>query len=130
MESYRIKYITTLVVDDDPILRSLLSGILRTNGFPIMGEASNAEHALKMAKDSKPKLILLDINMPGVSGLDAISEFKKLDFKPKVVMISGEATLDRVKESLSKGASGFVVKPLTAAKLLQAIDAAFKPKEG
>lgn len=116
----------TLIIDDDALLRSLISGILRGAGMQIVGEVSTGEAGLKLCQETLPELVLLDINLPGIDGISLLDQLKALNPAPKVIMISGDATIDRVKESLTKGANGFVVKPFNAAKLLAAVEAALK----
>lgn len=116
-----MKEVSVVVVDDDQMMRSLMSGILRSEEYHVVGEAASSATALKMCQEARPALILLDINLPDMSGLELLSSLKQIEPAPKIVMVSGEATLDRVKEALTKGAAGFVVKPFNAAKLLAAV---------
>lgn len=121
-----LKDIRIIVIDDDSMLRTLMGSILRAEGFGVSGEASNADQGLKLAQTVKPHLILLDINLPGRDGMDLLPELLGLESRPKVIMVSGEATLERVKGALGLGANGFVVKPINPNKLLSAIAFALK----
>ncbi|WP_269532707.1 response regulator [Chitinimonas sp. BJYL2] len=109
---------TFVVIDDDSVLRSLIRGILTDAGLEFAGSAVNGEEGLKLCQDKLPDLVLLDINLPGSDGINVLASLAKMRRVPRVVMVSGEATLPRVKSSISLGASGFVVKPFTAAKLI------------
>ena len=117
---------SVLVVDDDAVLRSLMTGILRNGDYSVVGECSSAAALPKLLVETRPKVVLLDINLPDANGLELLVKIKAMKPPPAVVMVSGEATLDRVKEAMGKGAAGFVVKPFNAAKLLAALDLAVK----
>ncbi|MDK2123537.1 response regulator transcription factor [Parachitinimonas caeni] len=117
---------TVIVIDDDTILRTLIASILRDADINVIADASNGEAGLKLCQEKFPDLVLLDINLPGAGGLEILGQLLKLPKPPKVVMISGEATADRVRTALTSGARGFVVKPFNAAKLLAAVQAALK----
>ncbi|WP_018152058.1 response regulator [Leeia oryzae] len=118
--------ISVLIIDDDAILRSLMGSLLRQEGYQVVGDASSAESGMRMFEQYQPKAVLLDINLPGMDGLTMLSELRRESESVKVIMVSGDATLDRVRSALSSGASGFVVKPINANKLLSAIEFAFK----
>ncbi|MFO1380611.1 MAG: response regulator [Chitinivorax sp.] len=120
-----MQVIKVLVVDDDPIIRSLVTGILRNANYDVVGECSNGETLLRQLPELKPRLVLLDINLPDTDGISLIDMIHSIS-DPVVVMMSGEATLDRVRGALSKGAKGFVVKPFNAARLLAAVTTALK----
>lgn len=114
-----------MVVDDDPIIRSLVTGILRNANYDVLAECSNGEAALRQIPELKPKLVLLDINLPDTDGISLIDMIRSVG-DPIIVMMSGEATMDRVRGAMGKGAKGFVVKPFNAARLLAAVSAALK----
>ncbi|GLR11732.1 response regulator [Chitinimonas prasina] len=117
---------TFYVIDDDSVLRSLIRGILTNAGLDQAGAASSGEEGLKGCQDKQPDLVLLDINLPGSSGMDVLATLKRMKHSPRIIMISSEATLTRVKSAMTLGAAGFVVKPFTAAKLIAAVDSALK----
>lgn len=117
---------TFFVIDDDSVLRSLIRGILTDAGFEHIGAAANGEEGLTACMQKMPNLVLLDINLPGSDGIDVLASINRMRRPPKVVMISSEATMSRVKSAMSLGASGFVVKPFTAAKLIAAVQSALK----
>lgn len=112
---------TCILVDDDSVLRSLMSSILRSVDFEVLAESAHADNVLELVKQHHPRLVLLDINLPEASGLDLLPEILKQQPAPKLVMVTAEATMERVRGALGKGAAGFVVKPFTPAKLLAAV---------
>ena len=110
-----------MIVDDDSIMREILRGILRTVGHTIVGEASNGEQVSGVLEKVTPEVICLDIHMPKMDGMECLELLKVSHPKIVVIMISSEATLPVVQGALSKGASGFIVKPFNAAKVLDTI---------
>lgn len=117
-----------MVVDDDSIMRELLKGLLRNAGHSIVGEASNGEQVAGVLEKVTPEVICLDIHMPKVDGMQCLEMLQAAHPNIVVIMISTEATLPVVQGSLSKGASGFIVKPFNAAKVLDTIQRSF-PKQ-
>lgn len=112
-----------LIVDDDGHIRAFLRLMLREDGYEVVGEASTGEKLAELCGTTRAEVLLLDINMPGVDGLQALASVREAHPDVRIIMISAEATLDRVKEATSKGASGFIVKPFNANKVLQDISA-------
>lgn len=117
------KKLDVLVVDDDSLIRELLSAILRNGDFTIAGEASNGEDAYLLCRKLQPSVVLLDINMPRMDGLQVLASIRRVSPQTKVIMVSSEATLGRVKEALAGGASGFIVKPFNSGRVLNDIKA-------
>jgi two-component system chemotaxis response regulator CheY len=110
-----------VIVDDDGILRELLKGILRQGQFDVAGEAGDGERCLALAETVQPDVICLDIHMPKMNGIQCLEALRASHPQVKVVMISGDATLPVVQEALTKGASGFIVKPFNAARVLDTL---------
>lgn len=117
-----------VVVDDDHMMREMLKLILHSDGYQVIGEAANGKNAIVLCANLKPGLVLLDINMPEMDGLQALEEIRKVSPATVVVMVSAEATMDRVKDAIGKGATGFVVKPLNAASVLSKIENCFNQR--
>ncbi len=109
------------VVDDDSMMREMLKLILRSEDYYVVGEASNGETAVTQCAKLKPDLALLDITMPIMDGLQALEEIHKVSPSTIVLMVSADATMDKVKEALAKGAAGFIVKPFNPASVLDRI---------
>ncbi|MBN2013653.1 MAG: response regulator [Candidatus Altiarchaeota archaeon] len=109
--------IITLVVDDYAPLREAAVEILRSKGFRNIFEAETPEEGMDLVREHKPDLVILDIIMPSIRGIDLIDDVKKISPETKVVMLSvlsGEAT---IQESMTKGADLYLVKPLTPTKV-------------
>lgn len=120
---------SVLVVDDDHMMREMLKLIPHADDCQVIGEAANCKNAIALCASHKPGLVLLDINMPEMDGLQALEEIRKISPATKVMMVSAEATMDRVKEAISKGASGFIIKPLNAASVLGKIESCFSKRK-
>jgi len=118
-----------LVVDDDSMMREMLKLILLSEEYRIAGEAANGHDAVMQCVSLKPDLVLLDINMPKMDGLQALEEIRKANPTTKVLMVSADATMDKVKEAIQKGAVGFIVKPLNPASVLDKVGMCFKGKK-
>ena len=119
---------SVMVVDDDSIMRQMLKLILQSENYQVVGEAADGVNAVILCARLKPDLVLLDINMPIMDGLQTLDEIHKMNPAVKVMMVSAEATMDRVSEAIKNGASGFVVKPLNAANVLNRIESCFKER--
>ncbi|WP_028454202.1 response regulator [Chitinilyticum litopenaei] len=115
------KKFTCVLIDDDSVLRSVMSSILRSADFEVLAESAHADNALELIKQHQPRLVMLDINLPEGSGLDLLPQIMAISPPPKVIMVTADATIDKVRGALGKGAAGFVVKPFTPAKLLGAV---------
>ncbi|HEY9102169.1 response regulator [Chitinimonas sp.] len=114
------------VIDDDSVLRSLIRGILSDAGYSYAGSAVNGEEGFKGCQDKRPDVVLLDIQLPGSDGIDVLGRLMQLREPPRVIMVSGQATLARVQSALVLGASGFIVKPFTAARLTDTVAKALR----
>lgn len=121
---------TIMIVDDDSLLRSMLKAILRGEDYEVIAEATNGEDAIQIYRTHKPGIVLLDINMPRADGLQVLEEIRAIDSRALIIMISGEATVDRVRDSLKKGAAGFIVKPFNTGKVLKAISDCLRANPG
>ncbi len=114
--------IKALVVDDVQVMRSLLISSLKTLHITDIKEAADAQSALAIFSSGDIDIVFLDINMPGVNGLDLIRQLRSMNPNAFIVMVSGESSLDNVKQSIALGAKGFIVKPYTAARIKSMID--------
>jgi two-component system, chemotaxis family, chemotaxis protein CheY len=113
-----------LIVDDNDVMRTLLRGILRNEEYQIVGEAKNGVIALEMVERLLPDLICMDVMMPVMDGLEALQSIKAAHPEMLVVMITGNPSVENVQESIKGGASGFIVKPFNAAKVLDTLNRA------
>lgn len=91
------------------------------NGYNVAGEAENGAKAVEKYKELTPDLVLMDITMPEMDGLQALKEIKKLDGDAKIIMCSAMGQQAMVIESIQNGAKDFIVKPFQAERVLEAV---------
>ena len=115
------KRCTVIIVDDNDMMRSILRGMLRGDEYEVIGEARNGLAAVDIAKRMKPDIICLDVMMPEKNGLEALSEIKTERPETQVVMISSSSEPETVQDAIQNGASGYIVKPFNAAKVLDTL---------
>src|SRR6202022_41123 len=115
---------TILVVDDEPQIRRVLRATLSSNGYEVV-EAKSGQEAIEMVVAKRPDLILLDVNMPGMSGLEACSKIR-LSFDGPIIMVTVRNTERDKIAALDAGADDYVVKPFAIGELLARIRAALR----
>jgi two-component system KDP operon response regulator KdpE len=115
---------TLLVVDDEPQIRRVLRATLSSNGYDVI-EAKNGQEAIEMAVRERPDLILLDVNMPDMSGLEACSKIR-LSFEGPIIMVTVRNSEQDKIVALDAGADDYVVKPFAMGELLARIRAALR----
>jgi DNA-binding NtrC family response regulator len=109
-----------LVVDDEATQRQLVGGALRKQGYTVV-EAGSADEALAAVKDTFPEIALLDIMMPGRSGLELLAELKKINPDLQAVIVSAHADFERGLEAMKKGALDFLKKPVNLTELFAVV---------
>lgn len=110
-----------LIVDDEASILKSLGGILADDGFEIL-TATNGYEALKTLETDSPDLVLLDIWMPGIDGIETLKEIKKHHPGTQVVMITGHGTIETAVNATKMGAYDFVEKPISIDKVIVAIN--------
>ena len=115
-----------LIVDDNDLMRTLLRTILRSNRYEVIGEARNGVDALELAERLRPDIICLDILMPEIGGLEALQTIRAMHPEIVVVMVTGSPSVDNVREAIQGGASGFIIKPFNAGKVLDTVSRAWQ----
>ena len=115
---------TILVVDDEPQIRRVLQATLSSNGYDVV-LAKDGQEAIEMVIRERPDLILLDVNMPGMSGLEACSKIR-LSFTGPIIMVTVRNSEPDKVQALDSGADDYVVKPFTMGELLARIRAALR----
>jgi len=106
-----------LIIDDEKPIRSTLREILEYEKFQI-DEAADGASGLEMAKNGKYDVVLCDIKMPKMDGMEVLENIMKLTEEPAVIMISGHGTIDVAVDALKKGAFDYIAKPLDLNRLL------------
>lgn len=100
-----------LIVDDGDFMRVLIKGMLQKNGYEVVGEAADGTDAVEKYKSLCPDIVTMDITMPNMDGVTALKEILEYDEDANVVMVSAMGQEESIKESISSGAKGFVIKP-------------------
>ena len=117
-----------LIVDDSADIRSLIRVILESKGHKVVGEAEDGEGALKAFTELRPEIVLLDIIMPGMSGVEVLGEIRKLDPEARVIMVTA-VEQDRVNRRLMLfGAAGIIYKPFSPGDFEKAFASALHQK--
>jgi len=99
-----------LIVDDHPLTLEALSSLLEQHGFDIVGGARDGEEAIRLAGELQPQLVLLDLSMPGLSGLDALPTLRATAPECEVVVLTASGTEDNLLAAIRGGASGYLLK--------------------
>jgi two-component system KDP operon response regulator KdpE len=115
---------TILVVDDEPQIRRVLRSTLSSQGY-VITEAKTGEEAVESVRKNKPDLVLLDVNMPGMGGVEACREIRRSSEAPIIMLTVRNAERDKV-SALDAGADDYVVKPFGIEELLARIRAALR----
>jgi DNA-binding NarL/FixJ family response regulator len=111
-----------VIAEDHTILREGLKSLLSSNpDFEIIGEAEDGREAIRCVEKFKPDLILMDLSMPRINGLDAIKEIKKRFSETKILVLTVHKTEEYILASLKSGADGYILKDSTHAELVLAV---------
>ena len=110
--------ITVLLVDDNDITREVLRVVLRNEGYRVVGEAKDGGSGLDMALKLRPDIVLLDVVMPRVSGLDVLPKFRDMLPDTRVMLVTASKDQETVSEAVKLGIHGFILKPFNAQKII------------
>jgi two-component system, NarL family, response regulator DegU len=123
-----------MLVDDHKMLREGLRRALEAEGFLIAGEANDGQEALRMALDRKPDVILMDVSMEGVDGIEATRNIMQADARQRIVMLTMHMDRDVIDRAIKAGAVGYLTKDCSIAEVADAVrmaangDLAMSPK--
>ena len=118
---------TILLVDDEKDIREVLSISLADIGYEVY-TAENGEKALRVFQKFKPAIVLIDIKIPGMDGIETLEKMKKLFPLTEVVMLTGHATVESAIEGIKKGAYDYLMKPCDIDQLMQKVEEATQKK--
>ncbi|MEU2874745.1 response regulator transcription factor [Streptomyces olivoreticuli] len=111
-----------LIVDDQPVIRSGLHTLLgTTDDLDVVGEASDGAEAVSAARKLQPDIVLMDLEMPNVGGIDATLQLLRIENPPKIIILTTFNTNDAVLGALEAGASGFLLKTVNPQELITSI---------
>jgi two-component system, NarL family, nitrate/nitrite response regulator NarL len=113
--------ITVIVIDDVALFRTGLSAALSRDGFEVVGEGEDAEAAVTLTGELQPDLVVLDIMMPGLSGLDVVDKVRAASPGCAVVMLTGSESEEDLLDCIRSGARGYLLKDVPFSQLTQSL---------
>jgi DNA-binding NtrC family response regulator len=122
MEKMRV-----MIVDDEERFLATTSKLLTRKGYEVITAASGAE-ALRHLGEFTVHVVVLDVKMPGMNGIAALKEIKKISPDVQVILLTGHATVESAVEGLNAGANDYLVKPCNLDELIQKINHAFEKR--
>lgn len=115
--------VTVMIVDDHPLLRHGLRDFIERNSrFKIVGESSDGAEALRLFAGLKPQIVILDIDMPKLNGLETIRAARELSFPPKIIILTMYKEEDMFNAALDLGAKAYVLKENAANEIVAALE--------
>jgi two-component system nitrate/nitrite response regulator NarL len=108
-----------LIVDDHPLTRDALSALLTQHSFEVVGTAADGERAIAEARELQPDLILLDLSMPGIGGLEALPLLREASPDCEVVMLTASVAEENLLASIRAGAAGYLLKTEPPERIVQ-----------
>ena len=114
---------TVLIVDDHPFFRKGLKSLLtKQSSYEVVGEAGNGEEGLRKAKEMRPDLVIMDIALPDVSGIEVTRKIRELLSETRVVVLSMHLKIDYITKAFRAGATGYVTKEAATERLLECLE--------
>lgn len=113
---------TVMIVDDAVFMRNILRAILQDKGYTVAAEAASGIEAMRTLHDHQPDIIILDIILPDSNGLELLESIVKVRPQAKVVICSSIGQESIVKKAMDLGAKGFLQKPFTPEKVIDALE--------
>ncbi len=110
---------SVLIVDDHPMVREGLAGILLRSGIDVAGLAATGRQAVELFRSSQPDIVLLDLRLPDSSGVQVLKEIRELDPKARVVMLTSSQADAAIYAAMSHGASGYLLKGIDGVSLVE-----------
>jgi two-component system, NarL family, nitrate/nitrite response regulator NarL len=114
--------ITVVLVDDERLIRSALTQMLLSGGLNIVGEAANAQDAIEVVVDLRPDVVLMDLRLPGISGVEAIEQLGLLAPASRILVLT-RSEQNRVVEAIVAGANGYILKSAPPEAIAAAVKA-------
>ncbi|MCL6548372.1 MAG: response regulator [Alicyclobacillus sp.] len=107
-------------------MRMMIKDILHKYGYDVAGEAADGAEAVQLYRELKPDLVIMDITMPDMDGVEALRQIRSADPEARVVMCSAMGQQSMVVDAIQAGAKDFVVKPFQAERVVQAVERALR----
>ncbi len=118
------RVLRVLIVDDYDMTRTLLRIILRGQNFEVVGDATDGQMAVEMCQRLKPDIMLLDVVMPKMNGLEVLAKLKSMNALPLVLMVTSAEEESVVSQAMQSGASGYILKPFNTASVIETLNEA------
>lgn len=122
MSEFNPADVRIIIVDDSDFSRSMINKMLTESGFQVVGEASHAEAALPLIKDKHPHIVIADVVMPNVSGIELAEKIGRNFPEVAVIMVSSLSQEHVVLDAIGAGASDFIAKPIQKQQLTDSIE--------
>src|SRR5947208_6687464 len=116
---------SVLIVDDHPLTREALGALLSQHGFSVVGQAADGEQAIGLARRLQPALVLLDLSMPGLSGLEALPRLREAAPGCEVVVLTASGTEENLLAAIRGGAAGYLLKTESPERIAEFLDGVF-----
>jgi len=130
MQTVTVPPIRVLIVDDHPVVRKGLASFLANEpDLVVVGAAVDGEEALKLADEHVPEVVLMDLSMPGIGGIEATKQLIQAHPGIRVLMLTSFGGHERMVEALKAGAVGYVVKDTAPAEMLRALRSIARPAD-
>lgn len=117
---------TVLLVDDLRFIKLIEKKVLEESGHQIIGDANDGLEAIKLYKELKPDIVIMDITMPNVNGIEALKKILEFEPKAKVIMCSALSHEKALYKAIKAGACEYIIKPFTTHRLVSSIDKVLK----
>src|SRR5512135_914731 len=111
-----------LIIDDDEVLLTLLQNLLKDEGYAILATA-DGPRGIALYKEQHPDLVLLDLGLPSLNGLEVLREIHALDNEARIIIVTGYGSAETVEVASRSGASDFINKPFDPRKLVERVKA-------
>src|SRR5215467_5881403 len=122
MDKRRNRPVRILIVDDHPVVQAGLTSMLATHEeVEVMGSASNGDEALAIIQRDMPDILLLDLRMPGMNGIDTLHALKNLNATVRVIILTSFETDENIYRAVQAGAQGYLLKDTSQQQMLEAI---------
>lgn len=114
--------VRTLIVDDHPVVRAGLAGMLGTQeSVDVVGAAWNGQEAFALIRQHRPEIVLLDLRMPGMNGIEVLQQLRSLPDPPRVIVLTNFETDEDIYRAVRAGAQGYLLKSTTQQEMIEAI---------
>jgi len=109
---------TVMIVDDAKLMRLMLKQIVESGGYKVVADLENGEELLQQYPEHRPDLVLLDVIMPKMNGIEALEKVLQIDPGANVIMVSSAGKESNINKSRELGAKNFIIKPFDQTKVL------------